>query len=367
MSHQIGKFLGRNTIAYFGETPWHKLGQQIPLELVQDIEAVMHLAGLDWDVLKTPLYHVYEAALGNVITQNPYAYGVLRPSDGAILSSVGRDTELVQNREALDIVEPLIKEHGFTIEVAGALGNGSQIWLAAKAPEGFEPIPGDKHDIFFMLRHYHTNGGSTEGTLIDVRPVCANTIGMAIGRIGGEDAETGRAFRIKKTSGVRERIAEAKKLVAALGDTVTKQKETYQRLFEAKLTPEQTADFIAGLFPLDKVQKVDESGKVVYNDLGNAVLVEKESKVIAQRRKTVAELIFTQPGAELAGANVETGEYNAFTVLNAITHYFDHVREAEAKSESAKQAARVSAAFGQNNAAKLLAFSKLRKMALVAA
>lgn len=363
MAHNIGRYEGQNTIAYFGETPWHKLGQVIPADLRQDIPAVMKLAGLDWDIAKVPLFHCFDPSLQNRIVQNPFAYGVVRPSDGEILSSVGPDTELVNNADAFTIVEPLVKEFGFQIETAGALGRGEQVWIAVKAPGSIEMVPGDKHEIFFMLRHFHTNGGSTEGTIIDVRPVCANTIGMAVGRIGGEDADTGRAFRIRKTSGVRERIAEARELMKNFAATVERTKETYQRIFELKLTPTQAAEFIAGMFPLPTQAQRDEQGQIVRDDLGNAVMVEKESKVVTERRKTISNLIFTQPGAELAGANVETGDFNGWSVLQAMTHYFDHVRTEEAKNDSAKKKALVSAAFGDNGAMKLLALAKLRKMA----
>lgn len=368
MAHRISEFDGQNTIAYFGDTPWHRLGQVIPADLRRNIEAVMKIAGLDWSVAKVPLYHAYDSRLDNKIVQNPYAYGVLRVEDGAILSSVGHATELVQNIEAFNIVNPLVNEFGFNIETAGALGNGSEVWLLLKAPQTFDPFPGDRHNVYVMLHHHHTNDRSTVGALVRERVVCANTAAIAVGEYGGSETDKSKIFRIRKTAGVRERIAEATEIVRGLAQTIERTKESYQQLAARKLSTDEIAQFIAGTFPLPTEPKRDDAGNVMRDDVNNEVIfVERESKVVTERRKKVSELIFTQPGAELAGANVATGEANAWSVLCALEHYFDHVRVAEAKAESAKKAALVSAAFGANNAAKLVALSKLRRMSMVAA
>jgi phage/plasmid-like protein (TIGR03299 family) len=358
MAHEIGKFNGADTIAYAGETPWHKLGQVIPAGVENDIEAVMKLAGLDWIVEKFPLF--FANADGTLGAQNPYAYGVRRAGDDQILSAIGPETEVVQNGEAFGILEPLVKEYGCTIEVAGALGRGERVWMLLKAPQSLQPVPGDVVNSYMVLRHAHDNSQSTEGIFTTTRVVCANTMGMAIAAAGGEDVETGRAFRIKKTSGVKDRIAEAKQLMSRFGHAMKTTNETFATLARKQVTPEDIALIIEGIAPLPKKTTMDA-------ETGVEFITEAESKVVTERRKTIASLIYTSPGAALSGADVETGKATAWSVLNAVSYYFDHVRAEEAKTDSAKAKALASTAFGANNAVKLLALSKLRKLAMVAA
>jgi len=39
-------------MAYVGETPWHKLGNQLPAK--QPIEVWAEKAGMDWEIRETP-------------------------------------------------------------------------------------------------------------------------------------------------------------------------------------------------------------------------------------------------------------------------------------------------------------------------
>lgn len=360
MAHEIGKFNGADTIAFAGETPWHKLGQVIPAGAESDIEAVMKLAGLDWIAEKFPLFFADPTDPTKLGAQNPYAYGVRRAGDDQILAAIGPDTEVVQNGEAFSILEPLIKEFGCTIDVAGALGRGERVWMLVKFPHSMQPVPGDHIGGYMVLRHAHDNSQSTEGIFTCTRVVCANTMGMAVHAAGGENVDTGRAFRIKKTSQVRERIAEAKALMSRFSQAMKNTEETFATLAAKQVTPEDIALIIEGIAPLPKKETVNA-------ETGETVIMDAESKVVTERRKTIANLIYTSPGAALSGADVETGKATAWSVLNAISYYFDHVRAEEAKTPSAQMKAVASTAFGANNAVKLLALAKLRKLAMVAA
>ena len=52
MSHEIEMTDGRANIAYAGDTPWHRLGQQ--LESAFDAETALREANLDWEVEVAP-------------------------------------------------------------------------------------------------------------------------------------------------------------------------------------------------------------------------------------------------------------------------------------------------------------------------
>jgi hypothetical protein len=71
--------------------------------------------------------------------------------------------------------------------------------------------------------------------------------------------------------------------------------------------------------------------------------------------------VFSGVGVEKATA-LTGGDPNVWSVYNAVTEYFDHVRPAEASSVSGRQRANESALFGGNADVKALALVKARQL-----
>ena len=341
MASNIAELNGESTLSYFGATPWHGLGTQVTdIAIARDLQASLVAANLnDWNVHTQPLF------LGDGRV-NEHSKAVVRGRDNTILGAVGPNTHLVQNEEAFAVVEPLLQQFGAHVEIAGALGNGSRTWVLVKLSEqSFEVGPGDRHDAFLFVRHAHDNTLVTEGIPTFIRVVCANTTAAAVQQAGGEHTDKGRIFRIKKTADVHNRLKQAETLVRRLAEAAEYTGRTFSRLASEEINPQQIAEYIESVFPLPS-----NNG------------VEKDSKTITERRKAVAKLVFTQPGAALAGSDASTGTSTAYAAYNAITHYFDHVRPQEAQKASAKTAAATSALFGQNAALKALALAKAREL-----
>lgn len=344
MAHDIATINGLPAIAYFGETPWHSLGQVLTASQAIDFPAAIRAAQLDWTVRKQPHFVLNQTT--GLYDVTPFSQAVIRESDGVVLGSVGPNTEVVQNSDAFSILEPLVNEFGATIETAGALAGGSQVWMLLRVPQSIEPVAGDRTDAFLLLRHAHDNTHLLEIIPTLIRVVCKNTSRLAVAQAGGENTDQGRLVRIKKTASSADRVKEAQTLVRRLGTVLRETETTLRTLATTSVTPAQVATLIEEVFPYPFVR-----GKGV-----------RDSETIAERRQTVAREVFTSPGAELAGSNLETGATTAYAVLQAITYYFDHVRPTEAKSESAVRKAKTSALFGANAAAKDLALAKVREL-----
>lgn len=339
MAHNIATINGVAAMAYQNETPWHGLGIFMGNGAKVDVQAALIAAQLaGWGVR-------LESHFTQNGSHNPYSKAVVRGLDNVILGSVGPKTPVVSNERAFGILDALVSEFGVTIETAGALGNGAQVWMLAKTPSTIEPVAGDHINGYFLIRHCHDNTHLLEGIPTCVRVVCQNTMGMAVGAAGGEKQNKGRSFRIRKTMGVDNRIDEAAALMKNFQAALVATGKTYADMASKTLTPLETAQFIESVFPLPK------------NDEGN----ERASKVVEERRKAVAALVFAGVGSELAGSKAD-GTTTAWAAFNAITEYFDHVRPAEAKSASAVRKANESAIFGANAAVKLLALSKARQL-----
>lgn len=350
MSHEIAVINGRSAMAYQGEDPWHKLGSVFSTEARTNIALAMEAANLNWNVETRPVY----LADGRV---NPFSLAVVRDVDDAIIGSVGPKTSLVQNKEAFGILDELVQDFGLEIETAGALYNGAQVWMLAKLPNSTEEIvPGDKVEGYTLIQHAHDNGHSLDGILVQTRVVCKNTMAAALAEHGEANTEKGRVFKVKKTKNVSFRVDEAAKTMSQLAAALRASNETLRSLARKSLTPREIAEFIEAVIPIKPVT-VTANGK-------DAVRV--DSKVLTERRKAIAALVFEGVGAKMANQFAAKGQATAWGAVNAISEYFDHVRPAEAQSASSKQKANQSALFGTNAQVKLLALAKARQLVAAA-
>jgi phage/plasmid-like protein (TIGR03299 family) len=168
---------GRAAIAYAGEAPWHKLGQQ--LTPGASIDEWTREAGLAYTVLESPVLYRTEAA------SEPETFKgrkVLHRSDtGGALAVVSDGYHVVQPAEVMDFFRKLVDIGGFQLETAGVLSHGRRVWGLARVNEGAEILGGD------VVRPYVLLGTSYDGTMAtvakftSVRVVCHNTITAALG------------------------------------------------------------------------------------------------------------------------------------------------------------------------------------------
>jgi len=109
MAHMIDTTTGRAAIAYAGEAPWHKLGQQ--LTPGASIEEWTREAGLAYTVLESPVLFKTPA------TTEPEMFKgrkVLHRSDtGGALAVVSDGYHVVQPAEVMDFFGKLVDIGGF--------------------------------------------------------------------------------------------------------------------------------------------------------------------------------------------------------------------------------------------------------------
>lgn len=188
--------LYKNTLAFTGQRPWHKLGVQFEEEFTS-AEAIA-AARLDYPVLKEQL-HRLRPDLGPGFTEPIDAWATINGHTQDVLGVVGDVYEVLQNREAFDFLDILLKESGGKLTTAGAIGNGEKVWMLAKLPEVFYPIAGDGVEQYLLGTTSHDGSLKTEVRFTGVRVVCANTFSQAIN--GSRSV-----IAIRHTSNVRQRL-----------------------------------------------------------------------------------------------------------------------------------------------------------------
>lgn len=341
MAHMIDETTGRPAIAYAGQTPWHNLGRKMTETERRDVMAAMKLAGLDWAVDTIALR--YNAQRDD--SQAPQwrtvqdSKGIIRLDTGAYLGTVGDKFTPIQHREAFDeILTPLVKDQGCTIEVMASLDGGRRQFALVKMPDAtITPAQGDDVRGYFCLANGHDGSQSFKALLTPIRVVCQNTLSMA-----QADGRTVAAVTIRHTKSAPERTKQAAELVTRMRAALDKTGETFMDLAKRVMNAGELAAYIETVIP-------------------NPTPAEPLSKVLEQRRAEIARLIFE--GKHIEDGITTTangGQATAWRAYNAVTEYFDHVRAREAKSQAAKLTAYDSALFGGNAAIKAQALRILQ-------
>ncbi len=227
MAHQINfnEETGEYNFFSVKEKAWHGLGK-----IVQDYptsEEAIRFAGLDYEVVKSPLFtHGNGLCIGQdgMVNDNkeisvPDYYATMRTDNNAVLGVVGKDYQIVQNRDAFSFFDSIVGGDGILYETAGALGsNGERIFITAKLPDYIKVGKDDLIEKYIFLTTSHDGSGSITAAFTPIRIVCANTLNAALHNCSN-------SIKIRHTSGAKERLEQAHR-VMGITNTLSIQMET---------------------------------------------------------------------------------------------------------------------------------------------
>ncbi len=228
MAHNLNFNSNTGRYSFFSvkEKAWHNLGQIVE-QYPTSSEAIKH-AGLDYEVAKTPIFTkgsgIVETANGMEIGGNelnvPNYFANIRTDNNAVLGVVGKDYQIVQNREAFSFFDAIVGGgEGILYETAGALGNGERIFITAKLPDYIRVGHGDDvTEKYIFLTTSHDGSGSITAAFTPVRIVCQNTLNASLRNMSN-------VIRIRHTAGAKQRLEEAHK-VMGLANTLSNHLET---------------------------------------------------------------------------------------------------------------------------------------------
>jgi phage/plasmid-like protein (TIGR03299 family) len=275
--------------------PWHGLG--FPVDDDMTPSEMMKVAGVDWEVQKTPTFA--EMEINGEFKRLPTGQEALvRMSDGKVLTQVGPGWNPVQNAEAFDFFNDFVEKGDMMMDTAGSLKGGRIVWALADMKSGFELFGGDKVDGYLLFSNPHIYGKSIDIRCVFTRVVCANTLSVALG-------ETGQpGIRVNHRSAF-----DAEKVKEVLGLSRVK-----MDVFK------EQAEF------LGSKQYKEYDLKKYFGCLFNSADAEKDSPT-TERAMSYVE---TQPGAEFAKGSF-------WQLFNCTTFLADHVlgRSNDTRLESA--------------------------------
>lgn len=183
MAHKLDKTLGRDAIAYAGDTPWHKLGAR--LEPTDSIDVWTEAAGLNWHAREGQVF----AQIGEQQLALAGYKALVRSDTNDALSIVSAGYRVVQPDEVMQFFGTLVKTGGFQMESAGALFGGRKIWALAKIHDGAPVFGDDVVQPYLLLATSFDGSMATTARLTSVRVVCNNTLNAS-------EQDTGTVVRV---------------------------------------------------------------------------------------------------------------------------------------------------------------------------
>jgi len=320
------------TMAWTGKVPWHGEGVEIGPDLTP--YEMMVAAGLDWSVSKRPTWTSHQPieqyekdSDGNIeleLLENPNHFATVRDSDNSILSHCGTGYKPVQNERIFDFFANFCKEAKLTMETAGSLRGGKDVWALAKLQHDFELPGGDEMKGYLLFRQPHEAGKALVIRDTEVRVVCNNTLQLALGT-----SAVGQ-FRMTHLTEFTDNIAaKAAETLGLLKVSNAMFKEQAEFLASKKANHKTVLEYITrihqpALFKEHQQQlRLKEQGKTVGEILPLRDQFNKTSELTLRALE------------EAPGATLKSAQGTWWGALNAMTFIEDHQRGGENKAYNA--------------------------------
>lgn len=179
---QHGLDESKGSVALYSALPaWHSLGNVIPGG-ISDIDEVLRLGGIDFEVQRTPVLFRPEGFDGPTkLVKEQFVN--FRTDTGDALGVVGAKYHIIQNRQNFEFLQDLTGLDDIVWESAGALRGGSRVFVSMRLPDTItidaEGI-NDQIIPFIVAINSHDGSGQAQVVTTPWRPVCGNTERFAV-------------------------------------------------------------------------------------------------------------------------------------------------------------------------------------------
>lgn len=299
MAHQIDFQKGTAGFVSYKQPAWHGLGKVIETEL--SVEEAIKFANLDFLVEKAPNIHRIPGQEDVISTNSFFTY---RTDTNFVLGDkLGTQYHVVQNEEALSVVEGLIKEGKVIVETAGSLRNGATVFMCCKLPEPIVIKGSDEIRQYVVIAAGHDGQTAIMAYFTNVRVVCANTLQTSL-----RDAR--QKYSIRHTPSAKDKLNEALKIMVIARKNQEKVGEAYEQMTRVKLAQNDFWNYVGNVFLSDAEIKELQNGK-------NA------REVISTRKQNQINKVLEFAETGIGQREAEAG--SGWWAYNAVTGYFSNV------------------------------------------
>lgn len=256
MAHLIDNSKGFNAFVAYQQPAWHGLGEVFnePLTTIQALQR----GGLDYSVIKLPNIHLLPNGT-ELISED--SFFTLRTDVNKVLGSrLGRDYEVMQNVEALNIVDEILQAGRATIETAGAINEGRKVFVCLKVDKSI--LVGDRDEVkqYVLIATSHDGSLSITAMPTNIRVVCNNTLSAALHGAKG-------AIKIRHTGNAAQRLQEAAKVLNLISRNTEVNAENYNKMKSIAITKADLMNYFGNIFctpyEISDLQNGKKAGEVL--------------------------------------------------------------------------------------------------------
>jgi len=270
------------------EKAWHGLGQIVDRSMTS--KEAIELANMDYTVDKRQAYMEIDGQYIPVPRKNV----TYRTDTNDVFGIVGDRYHIVQNTEAFEFFDAIVGENEAVFETAGCLKKGEVVFITAKLPS-YIAVKDDVVDNYLLLSSSHDGSRGIQVMFTPIRVVCNNTLSAAYGNAKYR-------VNIAHTKSAKEQLLRAHEIMGISNLLSKELGDLYNAMATTRINDNSLEKFIVNSLDLD----FDEEGK----------LSTRATNIVS----SVREYYEVGPGQEEFVGTV-WGAYNA------VTGYFQNVRE----------------------------------------
>jgi phage/plasmid-like protein (TIGR03299 family) len=236
------------TMAYFGATPWHGLGEKIPEDKIYDMEAGIKASGLGWGV--------HDESLQTITGLDVPNRAIVRDTDSKVLGVVGPNYTPLQNAEMFEFFQDWLNAKVCHLHTAGSLHGGEKIWVLCgiNSPD-MEVVAGDMVSKFILLSNSHDGKNAVRVGFTPIRVVCANTLKLAHGD------KASKLIRVRHSKEVKNNVAKIREIMDVANQQFEATLEQYCYLASRQAKMGDLEKYVKIVFGYDDKSEDDLSTK----------------------------------------------------------------------------------------------------------
>jgi phage/plasmid-like protein (TIGR03299 family) len=245
---------------------WHKEGVRVDTELTA-FDAITK-ARLNYSVQKVKLF----AEVNGQKVEAPF-FGTMNMDNSAILGAVTDRYQIVQNVEAFDFFDSVVKSGEAIYHSAGALGLGERIWILAKLPKDILLFKDEIIEQYLLLTNAHNREHSLLMYFTPIRVVCQNTLNASM-----KDRKNGIALR--HIGDMKSKINEARQ---ALGFALDFYKEFdiyAHKMLDTKVSEGQQREYFNRVLDIKDEEKASTRARNIRDTLNHLSVFGKGQEAV---------------------------------------------------------------------------------------
>jgi phage/plasmid-like protein (TIGR03299 family) len=248
MAHHLMIENGRSAMGFIGAAPWHA-GETNPTQLTPeaayDIPLFIEQSGLNWPV------QGHQLVIADTQEKMDLFAIKRQMKDGSwqLLSksrAVGSRFNFLQNIDAFKWFAPFLETKEAQLNTAGALFNGSRIWVLAKLNrDPIEVVKGDIVDKYLLLSHGHDGSLAIRVGFTPIRVVCYNTLSAAHG------SDASKLIRIKHSKSLKANMESIRETMNLANEEFEATAQQYKFLASKSINQADIQKYVKTVFKLD--------------------------------------------------------------------------------------------------------------------